>query len=705
MKHEEGPRAGRRRLWRTGPRATGAALLLGLTVGALWVWRGAEQIIPGAGPAMWRVLAGDLLVAVALAAVVLAVVTGIAFLRRRPWPAPFLAVLAASAVLLLTMGAGPVTGSWRVVSAVVLVCAPVLGAWVGDRFTAGGSRKRLNVAGALALGAVAVVAVGLVHPGLGAPHLAPATPDQGGIPVDQGTHEVRTVTYGSGAHQDAGPATPQRYVDPDVHTRPVDASDVLDGWQPGSTRSQVWGFDAGDLPLNATVWAPRTGDDHPLVLVAHGNGAHADSELGFDYLGELLASHGYVVVAVDQGFLNTSLLDRSGGLTGADRTRAWLLLQHLEQWISWAEGGDGPAAIDPERVTLLGHSRGGEAAAVAAALAATDPDPDLPGSELAGAATIGAVVALAPSDGNDLVHGAPVHLHGVDYLTIAGSHDADVGSFAGADQYARVHPGPEGRKAALAVYRANHSQFNTRWGRFDAGFGAERYLTDTAALLPAETQQRLTGATVAAFLDQSMMDRPEAWEQISTGAATVLAGTERRLAHASGESDRVHGFDQTAPPGVTVEGAGTRVVPLPQRRGPSENRVLHLTPDGSTAALTVTTGPLTADDRIVIDVAAPTDDPGQVDGHGTFAVVVLTDAAGSTVTCPLTDEVPTQLPGRTAKLDLTGRSSQPHLHTMSLPVSCFGPEVDPAAAQAVQIRFHEVPEEGLYVDNVGVSGG
>jgi acetyl esterase/lipase len=47
--------------------------------------------------------------------------------------------------------------------------------------------------------------------------------------------------------------------------------------------------------------------------------------------------------------------------------RAWLLLQHLDLWRTWGEDDASlfHGQVDMERVALMGHSRGGEAAAAA----------------------------------------------------------------------------------------------------------------------------------------------------------------------------------------------------------------------------------------------------------------------------------------------------------------------------------------------------
>lgn len=120
------------------------------------------------------------------------------------------------------------------------------------------------------------------------------------------------------------------------------------------------------------------------MLLVHGNiSTVADSETGLSYLGSQLAGHGFVAAAIDENFLNTGPWDRSGGLGGIDEARARMILAHLDQWRQWA-GDPGSVfhrVIDTDHIGLVGHSRGGEAIAVATRLNAEEhlgqPGPDI----------------------------------------------------------------------------------------------------------------------------------------------------------------------------------------------------------------------------------------------------------------------------------------------------------------------------------------
>ena len=59
------------------------------------------------------------------------------------------------------------------------------------------------------------------------------------------------------------------------------------------------------------------------MLIVHGNHNYRQfSDPGYEYLGALLASRGFILASVDENFLN--------GLSGENDARAWVLLKHLE---------------------------------------------------------------------------------------------------------------------------------------------------------------------------------------------------------------------------------------------------------------------------------------------------------------------------------------------------------------------------------------
>ncbi|MEX2500860.1 MAG: hypothetical protein WD336_00675, partial [Trueperaceae bacterium] len=160
-----------------------------------------------------------------------------------------------------------------------------------------------------------------------------------------------------------------------------------------------------------------------------------------------------------------------------------------------------------ERVALAGHSRGGEAAAIAAALDRIGVLPDQADAPLTervgGPHRPRAVVAIAPSDQQHLPGDRPTRLDGVDYLVIHAGHDADVTGAYGDRQYERTTVGPGGVRASMFVHRATHAAFNERWGPFDLPPPLGRLL-DRRRTLSGEDQRALTATLVTSFLERSL---------------------------------------------------------------------------------------------------------------------------------------------------------------------------------------------------------
>jgi dienelactone hydrolase len=297
-----------------------------------------------------------------------------------------------------------------------------------------------------------------------------------------------------------------------IKTRTVDASDFFkdfEGWKRWS-RKKYWGFDVDKLPLNARVWYPEGPGPFPLALIVHGNHNMAEfSDSGYAYLGELLASRGIILASVDENFLNSGLFHDP---PKQQAVRGWMLLEHVKLWQEWnqAEGNPFHGKVDMSRIALMGHSRGGEAAATAAAFNHMKYAPEDANIKFDYGFSIKAVVAIAPADGQYKPAGQPRRIEDVSYLTIQGAHDMDVSSFDGSRQWDHVRytqPGPW-FKAEIYAYRANHGQFNTSWGRDDAGKPLG-WLLNLKPLMPGDEQRRISKTYISAFLEATLKDHRE----------------------------------------------------------------------------------------------------------------------------------------------------------------------------------------------------
>ena len=328
-------------------------------------------------------------------------------------------------------------------------------------------------------------------------------PEDPSIPGD---HRVEMVYYGSG--RDKQRFHYRQLVT--VQTRTVAITPLLSHTSTiqRSFRANYWGFDIDRVPLNGVVWYPQEEGKYPLVLIVHGNHTmYESSELGYEYLGRLLASKGYIVAAIDQNYLNLSLLGE-GFKRQELNVRAWLVLEHLKLWSDWSKTPNNPfyEKIDFESITLIGHSRGGEAVAVATLFNKLPYYPENANITFNYNYPIKSVVALAPSEGFYQSAGEPVILENVNYLLLQGAADGDLLLFLGARQYNRIRFTADNFfKSLIYIYRANHGYFNSKWGRTDLSFPFG-LLLNKKQIMTENEQQKIAKLFITAFLEATIRD-------------------------------------------------------------------------------------------------------------------------------------------------------------------------------------------------------
>jgi hypothetical protein len=214
------------------------------------------------------------------------------------------------------------------------------------------------------------------------------------------------------------------------------------------------------VDMKVRVYFPGTGGvvasggPFPLVVFLHGQQLPNIAGFeGYEYLGELLASHGFIVASID----GRSLLDST------IKSRGEHIREHLRRFVARNEPGSGSflsEQLDLSKVTLVGHSRGGDAVVAAWEWQRVDPDAGY---------TIAAIVAIAPVQFFGGVSGEPSfisHVRDVAYQIIHGSHDCDVSDFQGYRQYDRaadIRAVGETLKSMVYLKDANHNFFNTIW--------------------------------------------------------------------------------------------------------------------------------------------------------------------------------------------------------------------------------------------------
>ena len=322
-----------------------------------------------------------------------------------------------------------------------------------------------------------------------------AAPD----PSRRGDFAVKSLYYGSGTDK-------QRAIFRDsvtLKTRTVDGAKLASAPTPalGRSRQKYWGFDFSKLPVNGRVWYPDGAGPFPLVLIVHGNHNMEEySDPGYQYLGELLASRGFILASVDENFLN-------GNIRGENDARGWMLLKHIEAWRGFNDSTNSPlrGKVDLTNIALMGHSRGGEAVAVAGMFNRLRHYPDDASVRFDFNFGIKSLVAIAPVDGQYRPAEKGTPLRDYNYFLMHGTHDGDVSTFSGLTQYERVTFSGRGDyfKSAFLVYRANHGQWNTVWGSTDGGERSRRTL-DLRTFISQADQRRFAEVTITAFLEATL---------------------------------------------------------------------------------------------------------------------------------------------------------------------------------------------------------
>ncbi len=221
--------------------------------------------------------------------------------------------------------------------------------------------------------------------------------------------------------------------------------------------------DQSKVDMKAWVYYPSdgaggvaAGGPFPLVAILHGQQIWSiEGYKGYQYLGDLLASHGFIVASIDgRSFMNASIASRG------EHIREW-----LRRFVAMNSAGSGSifeGEVDLSKVSLMGHSRGGEAVVAAWEWQRVQPDSGY---------SIKAIISIAPVQffGVYPTYGGAMfiqHMRDVAYMIIHGSKDGDVSDFQGYRLYDRSadfrEPG-ETPKELMFLKDSNHNFFNSVW--------------------------------------------------------------------------------------------------------------------------------------------------------------------------------------------------------------------------------------------------
>ena len=564
-----------------------------------------------------------------------------------------------------------------------------------------------------------------------------------------GPFGTKYLTYGSGSDK-----WRPEYRNVAIKTPTVDGTVFMKdfkNWR-AKVRKLYWGFDLDKLPLNARVWYPDGPGPFPLVLIVHGNHNMSEwSDPGYQYLGELMASRGFILASVDENFLNGYW---AGGPPDEKAPRGWVLLEHLKLWREWNSKAGNPfyGKVDMDRIALMGHSRGGEAAATATLFNSLPYYPDDATVKFSGYGfKIRSVVAIAPADGQYKPAGTNRTIQNVSYFVLQGGHDSDVSIFMGSKQFDRVkftEPGPW-FKAELYIYPANHGQFNSVWGRSDWGGGPFVWFLNKKPLMPPEDQRRIASVYISAFLEATLHDRREyisLFRDVRYGREW-LPGTLCLNRFEDPTMQRVADFSEDVDvttatmPGARLGGENFSVWKegrIPFRSGDRERNGVFLgwnrktekpapvpvytlsLPDKATASesvLTIAMSAMNEEPKVPKDAKErkQTDKEKKEkpkDADPIDFTVEMVDASGKTAAIPLSRFGALQRPlkARFTKLGfiegkVLDKPAEPVLQTFELPVSTFAaasPGFDGSKVRTVRLKFDKVEKGEIVISEIGL---
>ncbi|MCR8659247.1 poly(ethylene terephthalate) hydrolase family protein [Paenibacillus endoradicis] len=553
-------------------------------------------------------------------------------------------------------------------------------------------------------------------------------------PSEVGSFEVRHYDYESYA-DDTDFMTGE--VENIIYTAPMDGSDVLKDWK--WTKELYWGFSENQIPINGQVWTPVGEGEFPIVFIMHGNHVgEEDSSDGYAYLGELLASQGMIVCSIDANFLNYSVW--SGIVDDDQLLRSWLMLAHIT---SFYEHQYDQLSIDWDQVALIGHSRGGQAAAMAVDAKKWLVDNEM--TSILDEVSIKAVVGIAPTDYR--VDSKQANLHNVNYLTLHGTMDSDLTESFGDRQYERTKFNEEGHfKATVELYHANHGQFNTIWGKYDEQFPGA-ILLNTADLMSGIDQRKAAQIFISSFLQASLLQQDQ-YKAIFQDFRTVgqyLPPTGYVTRYSSSNESLLFNFEQdyTDSPWSTSPDLEAEVIELKGRSdGVKQNSALWLQWFGEQQHITFN---LTNQQQIILNknIEAITISFARTDYRQVAVTSEENDLEATTtdqstdpileidkldVTLPIELELYSDIFG-TIQLDLASYFSllapaeddftkssileerikkgkydvkvEPLLQTYIIPMNLFGENINLSDMQQISLYFNQ-PSGSLIVDNIGV---
>jgi len=261
------------------------------------------------------------------------------------------------------------------------------------------------------------------------------------------------------------------------------------------------------VPVEGKIYLPKDLQNCPVLFMVHGNHRIDEpSYLGYEYLGNYLSSNGYVVISVNENYVNF--------LSNENDARAVLLLENIKKILELSRNSYSPLynRIDPQKIALAGHSRGGETIATAYLFKSLRNYPNNGSQFFNYNFKIKSLIAIAPTVDQYMPADHSVKIQDVNYLYLHGMNDQDVIPVMAEKQYNNVtysgNASQELFKASVYILGANHGQFNSEWGLYDTNSLA-KYLLNVSHFLSREEQQQIAKTYIRIFLDTTLLDKED----------------------------------------------------------------------------------------------------------------------------------------------------------------------------------------------------